>query len=518
MGKQATRRGDSTVATKTSSRARTRRRAWRWSHGLALSVPLLLVAALLWAATLGRLWTSAAAANGIDFYDYYTVSHALGKPPVLEGSSIYTTEVQRALGAKELREARASGTQRQKYAANFFNVLQPTSSPYTYSVWRLVSWLPYDTGFKLFQAFSLIVFVVSLFVLGNLLRHAPAFSAVLGLALCFSSMPLDSDIRVCNVNRVLVGGLTLYLWLQARAHAAWLTHHRHAKLWHFAIGATMLCLVVFKPVVGSLLAMGWLGTLCSGRVRQSLQQVAGAAAASVLVVAVGAPQFGGPAAWLRWLRSITTTLSDGVTTVAQGNYVPARVLELFWPTVPWRIYGTAFAVCVIAATVLRLSTVPAARERSVADHVRQQALLLGLGFTFTICTSRLAWLHWQLLLTPCIVALAPFKLPRGPWQLTAAVAWVCGIALLSPDALRPIITIQPPVGSALVVVTADAVFACLCFLGVWHTVGARSSVVDPAVHRSVVTKGAQVSEPKVAGRGRGSRGRRNRDVRPDGAS
>src|SRR5258708_2348828 len=71
-----------------------RQRAPKWLRRLAHSGPLLFITALLWLTTLGKLWGSAANVTGIDFYDYYTVSHALGHPPVLVGSAIYGAPMQ----------------------------------------------------------------------------------------------------------------------------------------------------------------------------------------------------------------------------------------------------------------------------------------------------------------------------------------------------------------------------------------------------------------------------------------
>jgi hypothetical protein len=79
--------------------------------------------------------------------------------------------------------------------------------------------------------------------------------------------------------------------------------------------------------------------------------------------------------------------------------------------------------------------------------------------------------------------------------------------------LRPIVTIQPPVGSALVVVSADAIFACLCFVGVWQTVGAPSSAAVPSLHRNAVRAGEGSSSGKyAASKFRGQHGARRTEA------
>ncbi|MET0385669.1 MAG: glycosyltransferase 87 family protein, partial [Polyangiales bacterium] len=330
--------GRSRAVTPAAASLVTTRRQRRLRH-LTRAAPLLAAAALLWFGTLGRLWGTARDAKGIDFYDYYTVSRSLGLPPVVEGHDVYSAKAQRALGELRYQEAQASGTKRQREAAKWFRALQPTSSPFTYSMWRTISWLPYDTAFRLFQALGLVAFVGSLAFLTYLLRYPPELGAVLGLALCVHSAALASELRVCNVNRFLVAGLVLLLWLHGRAHASRLTRHHSARHWDLAVGGLMTCLTAFKPTVGPMLAMAWLWLLGRGHYRPAAQQALGAALGSGLCVAIGAARFGGVSAWLQWLTSITKTLSDDRTTIGQGNYAAIRFLEALWPEVAWRACG-----------------------------------------------------------------------------------------------------------------------------------------------------------------------------------
>lgn len=457
---------------------RLRRLRPRWLRALERDAPLLAVCALLWVSAVGELWKVAANANGIDFYDYYTVSSSLGKAPVLEGRSIYTESMQRTLGAKKAEEARAGGIPRQIYASKIFHPLQPTSSPFTYSVWRSVSWLPYNTAFRLVQAASIALFVCALFALGRLFRRSWAVTALLGLAVCVNSAGLASELRVCNVNRLLVCGLTLYLWLQACAHASELVHRRRAAAaWQLAIGACMFVMVAFKPVVGPLFGVAFLWSLANGHWRNASLQVAGVASGAIACVAIAAPHFGGLSAWGQWLGSITTTLTDGRTEVAQGNYAPARVLELFLPGHPWRAYGIRLSVALVGLIGLRaLARSAPARRVGVAAHLRCHALLLGLGFCVVLCTSRLAWLHWQVLLTPCIIALAPTRWQSGALPIATGALWFCGMACVSMTGLSLVFPIQVPMGSAAVVLAGDAVFASLCVVGLWRIAGGRQSL------------------------------------------
>jgi hypothetical protein len=433
------------------------------------SGPLLALCALLWCTWANQLWSSVEQSRGIDFYDYYTASHALGQRPLVEGSALYSVHMRQQLGIAAYRDALAAGTWRQLEAAQAFPTLEPTSSPYTYTMWRLILQLPYDDSYRFVQAVSLLLFVCALFGLGRLLGLSLGLTAVLGLAVSSDSIALASDVRVCNVNRLLVCGLTIFLWLRAQAHSASLAGRGSNVAWQLASGAWIACMVAFKPVVGSMLTLTWIAALCRGERRDCALQSAGVALGVAGAVAISTVYFGGLSAWTRWLSSITTTLSDEVTTVWQGNYAPARVLEVIWPHFPFRTYGSALAGLLLVVVVLIHLRAPRTplQAQSVAVRARNDMLLLGLGFAFTLFTSRLVWLHWQLLLIPTMFALAPCRVVRRPAELVHVLLWLSAALLMSESSPLRFLNLEPAFGTAGAVLTADVLLAGLCVAGIW---------------------------------------------------
>jgi hypothetical protein len=210
-----------------------------------------LLIALLAATGVASAWRLGQSVAAVDFYHFWLIPRVVARG---ESADVYAAGESARLGRLYLDRALAEpGAVRQKAAARYRTVLDPSATPFLYTVFWPLSTSSYERDYALFRALSLACGTVAIIVLARMLDYGwPAVLTALAFVM-WAFEPIRSDIRVGNVNQVQLAGLAFYLGLC-----------RRGKVTHDLLAGTWLgLLTLFKPNVGCV-PLAVLG-LCSSR-------------------------------------------------------------------------------------------------------------------------------------------------------------------------------------------------------------------------------------------------------------
>jgi len=385
-----------------------RRRELADPVSLVLAVAALF--ALLAAAEYGRQ------ANGFDFYQFWVVGQVLSTG---EPSDFYADSGSR-LSAEYLERARrAPVSPRRLSVAENRPYLHTTATPFLYSLFGLVSSGRYDTDLERFQRLGLACVVGSLVLLSRVFGYTlPVFLAVLALV-CQWFLPLYTEMRVVNVNRLQLAMLALLLWNQARRPG-----RQRDLLGGFVLGLAVL----FKPNV--LFAAGLLGFswLADRRFRTLRDQCAGMAAAAGVALAVSGASFGSLRCWIDWLGAASTTHGHHISPDS-GN-VGLTMLIADWTGVRSEVPLTLVLLAIGVGFLWRSRT----RSSGPSREGPREAAALAAGCLVYLLGARLVWIHYYVLALPALlIALRPGGAPRPfRWRQALALAALLPMSRVAP--------------------------------------------------------------------------------------
>jgi len=377
------------------------RRAWP-QPGRDIAVVL---ASLLVACGALRAWRVAHHAPGIDFYDYWVVGRAVGRGDI---PSIYEHSSRAALGQEFLRRALAEGSPRQRAAAQFRQVLEPTSTPFLYATLTPFARAHYDASLDVYLAFSLASLLAALFILGRLVGQTRLDRLLLIALVVYAFQPMQSDLRVGNVSQIQLALLAVYAWLGAGGGTAR----------QVGAGTVLGAAVAFKPsivVIAPLLFAWW---ALAEQWRRLVRQAAGFAGGGLVAVLLGALWFGSLHAWTDWLAALGSAGLPAMP-VENGN-VSVLAVTRRWPGVTLgALPAVATSLAVLAALwVRRKSGRTGGRAEADAPAV-EDLLLIGAGCLVVLLSSPLVWLHYLVLALPAVIVLLRPQ-ARRRWPAIAA--------------------------------------------------------------------------------------------------
>ena len=385
-------------------------------------VGLVLALAALFSVTSSWQTSRLPQSAGIDFYQFWVVGQTLEHE---DATRIYEPDERARLGEAWLRaaETRAPDTPLHR-AAKYRRVLETYSTPFLYSGFRWLAPDDYFTAYALFHAVSAVLVAVAVFVFvragGGSVPCACA--AVVAIAMWFA--PLDSDIRVGNVNRIQLGLLASVLLLLGRPGP-----YRDA-----AAGALLGVAVGFKPNLALVALLVGLMRLTRDRRPAALRLGAGLAVGGLASFLVAAATFGTAACWTSWIDALRSLPPETIP-IRFGNYSVAMQLE--------SATGFAWSVPLAAAGLgLAAGALWRARGARAGDDVRAIDLgAVSLGCLVYLLSGRLVWLHYYVLAVPA-VAFALGTLPRersnGALRPTRALLVAVALTLV---ALQPLINV-----------------------------------------------------------------------------
>jgi hypothetical protein len=360
-----------------------------------LSDPVFYLAIALLCISLSNAWWSGEKSIGIDYYNYWVAGQALGKENII---NLYSEKNKMMLRDKFLSLAELSsvgGVKRQLYAAKSPHELELTSTPLMYSLFAGITIGDYEWDYRNFRILCLIVILISLITLCRMFEIPLATTMLMICLLTWLSEPYISDVRVGNVNQLLVGFLTLFLWLKQR------TKWRLSDLFcGFVLGFALM----FKPTISIIIVLLTALWLIDKQYRTVLLQAVGLCISVFVALLISRYYFESFQCWIEWLEKLKSIDSWPVPLgIAAGNYSLSRLIA------EWTGHDLSLAllICLVIVTVV-LAWLGRNRSREVIDvgfGFNREAAAVGLGCVIMLLGSKLAWLHYYVLTVPLLLYL-----------------------------------------------------------------------------------------------------------------
>jgi hypothetical protein len=368
-----------------------------WLRPLQVGVsPSLLLALLFLLNPVFNVWQYATRGYGIDYFALWSVPHVLQTKVV---ANVYTHDGQYEIASALIGESSSSHVskaQRQATAINtqlYQDRVVVTGSPLLLALVGLTSSGDYDKDLSRFTVASWLCFVGATLIFCRLLGFSPV-SALLAVGLFASSFePILSDMRVANLNQVQLLPLACFLLFIAQS-------------WEVFAGLALGIGIMLKPNVVIVAFLSLLVILIDRDFRRLTRALLGMCLAALLSVAISSIYFGRPTMWWDFILSLRATLAS-TAPMENGNYGLATLL--FRTT--HREMGTFIFVIliVILSTVFfktrsdhttNAAAPPSRSADESALSIHRMFVVVGLGCAVLLMSSRLAWLHYYVLLIP----------------------------------------------------------------------------------------------------------------------
>lgn len=417
--------------------------------------PLLLLSGILLTHALIGVWSTARNEEGVDFYQFWLAPQVVSRS---ESPDLYNEDERKILAARYLEKARRlpPGEQwRFQGAASRRAALETAGTPFLYAAFAPWFGGDYERDYRRYQFVCGVLGLVAMLVLARLLGYPGVIGCLVAAVFIDWFEPFRSEVRVANVNRLLLAGITAYLLVRARPVS------RRASM---GGGAILGLLVAFKPIVGVLVVLAPITKAMRGRLREAGHEIAGAGLGAIAAILVSTAFFGDGRAWFRWMDQLGR-LPDSQITVSLGNYALAMVIRerWGWSVAPWLLAlltGLVLTSVLLARPPGGAATPPAGPK----DEFILEARMVSLGLLVYLLGARLAWLHYFVLTIPAILVAARPEAWRlgSPRSRTLRLALLWAATLLV--ALNPsmdLFVIRDPVVWALLVESGAALLFAL---------------------------------------------------------
>lgn len=333
---------------------------------------------------------------GIDFYQYWGVTKAqeyshqqLGDPyaDIAQYDKVLTDAAQRST---DLRFQRARTARRQ---------LELYQTPLCY---LLFAYFPADYSLSLyiFWTLTIALYLGAIFLMSSVFHGDRFWFLCLAFFLGIASGPLQSDLRVGNLNSLQLFGLALSLWLAIRLQE----RGNLTQLYGIAYFCLLVFLMLLKPnlLPATLLLAANLWARRGIRVFAPAA-LAGAAFGSILIV-LPCLRFNSWVVWLDWFRFMggldNQTL---ISFIYFGNFAPTIFLAQALGISVSGISATMAAIFgVLVALALALAIPPEDGGlggwcRAAFRVICDANLCASAGVLAVLLISPLVWLHYYLI-------------------------------------------------------------------------------------------------------------------------
>lgn len=359
--------------------------------GIFFSNPLSYLAMALLCIILSDLWWNENNYIGIDYYQYWVAAQALDKQEV---KSIYREPDNKALRDKYLLQAELLSegkSTRQLLAAKGRPNLELFSTPLMYSFFAAITTGHYERDYRNFRMMCLFVFLISLITLCRLFALSLPETIIMICLLTRLFDPYMSDFRVGNVNQILVGFLTLFLWLKRQSQ--W--------VWSDVLGGLVLGFaVMFKPTIAIapvLLITVW---LMDKNFKIIFRQSLGFCLSFFTTLLISGYYFGSFECWTEWL-AILKQADLWRTPVSMGNQSLSNLI-LEWSKIDVSII---LLICLLMITIVVAWLGRSRNSRETVAGFHRESLAVGTGCVIMLLVSNLVWMHYYLLATPLLLYL-----------------------------------------------------------------------------------------------------------------
>jgi hypothetical protein len=404
-----------------------------WLRKLQVGVhPSLVLALLLLLNPLFNVWQYATGSPGIDFFILWSVPHVLKTNAV---PNIYAHDSQRDMASVLINESwspQVSDAQRQATAINmqlYDNRVDVTGSPLVYALAGLTASGAYEKDLSRFTVASWLCFLGATLIFCRLLQFSPV-STLLIIGLFTSSFaPLLSDMRVANLNQIQLLLLACFLLFVTRS-------------WGVLAGLALGIGIMLKPNLLIVAFLSLLVSLADRDYRRLSRLVLGMCLAALLSVAISVSYFGRPAMWLDFIQSLPHTLNIVAARIPMenGNF---GLAVLLFRTMHREMSKYILVILLAIACVVIFKTrldhagnVAPAPSRGADESARsmhRMFVAVGLGCAVMLMSSRVAWLHYYVLLIPLeLYLIRPLACGDRPQRrLVVSIFAAIGFCLLS---------------------------------------------------------------------------------------
>jgi len=344
-------------------------------------------------------WSYAGSQPGIDFYQFWVAAQVIAEPGTVD---LYSVRAEREIGDRFHRKTSTLPAEsRQRRAASQRPQLETYSTPFLYTMFRLVASGDYDRDFRLYQFICIATTVVSIALLCRGLAFPFMFVPFAIIAFTVWFEPFKSDLRVGNVNQIQLGFLAVFLWVQSQSGIP----YRHA-----VAGVVLGLAVMFKPNIILMLAFLGIVWLLNGRYRRLSLTIGGIAIGVVLSLIISSVSFGSADCWMEWQRKAWQLTTDSaIIPVVHGNFSLVQILDELTGlrlAIPLLLLFSTITVVFLWKDRSRktATTTSTALPEPMGDSgYRDATLAAGAGIAMMLLVSQLAWMHYYLLLIPLIL-------------------------------------------------------------------------------------------------------------------
>lgn len=355
------------------------------------SNPLSYVAIAFLCIALSDLWWTGQHFLGIDYYQYWVAGQALANQEV---QSIYNKSDRQVLFDKYVSRAElqsAGQATRELRAAKEHVKLELFSTPLMYSFFALITTGDYEKDYRNFRMICLFVFLISLITLCRLFELSPIETMIIICLLTRLFDPYMSDARVGNVNQILVGFLTLFLWLKRQSQWAW-----NDILAGYVLGFA----VMFKPTIATapiLLTAGW---LTDKKHKTILMQSSGFCLSVLTALLISKYYFGSFECWTEWM-GLMRTIDLWNISISVGNQSLSNLIQ------EWNGMDVSIIllICLLIVTIVLIWFGRRRSSENADADFDRESWAVGMGCVIMLMASKLVWMHYYLLATPLLIYL-----------------------------------------------------------------------------------------------------------------
>jgi hypothetical protein len=402
----------------------------------------ILFTALLGAAAVTHALEAVRGGEGVDFFHYWMVPHLVRAG---EGAGVYDADGSgrhRARLADVLRREAPRDIYRDR-AASYWDEFQITNTPFCYLVLSPFATRDFATGYFAFQHTSLACLVGGVLVLGRLSGLAWLDGVIAAAAAIFCFECVASDVRVGNLNRILLG------WIAA---ATWAASRVGDRRWGLVAGVLWGLAACFKPIVALVCLVVPAYRVAVGERRRAVDEGAGIAIGAAIGLAVPMLVVDGRI-WQAWLARLGTFDWSTHSRVAGWN---VSLVELVFEKAGFDLaLPLGVAILGLVGVTLFVLRDAAARDQASARPAAADASVLvattSLGLLAYLLAARLVWLHYYVLAIPALLFLAG-RIRRGRPVWFVAAATIAGVAIAVKPVLQATAVYDPYLTMGVMVV------------------------------------------------------------------
>lgn len=255
-----------------------------------------------------QLWTLARSTAGMDFYQMW-----VGARGAREFDDFYSDETRRVMGEMFLQRAQVEEQSIRRFVvAQYRRDLETVSTPLLYAVYAPFRG-NYERDFLLFQLVVFAAFAGWLTLLLRMWSYTALVGLLLYCALAFAFAPVLSDLRVGNMNHVILLLLAASMWLLRKRELA-------------LGGAVIAVATLTKPYTVLVLPLLVLFCMVQRRWKDAGAIAGGAIASAATAFALSSLHFRDWYVWPSWYRDFRN-IPDEMVPISIGNFALVRVIR-----------------------------------------------------------------------------------------------------------------------------------------------------------------------------------------------